>query len=845
MIQNQLSQTHDKPKRILLKHDGIVTISTGSSRKTKTWKQKQLSWSKLVSRLSDTKRTREKQSEYFRMAKQRQDDIKDVGGFVAGELLNGRRTAMTAGKRQIVTLDADFAPKDFWDYINMFFDNAICVYSTHKHTKDKPRLRLVIPLSRAVNPDEYQAVSRKIAENFGMDYFDDTTYEPVRLMYWPSTSIDGEFVFHFHDGDWINPNKVLAEYDDWQDQTTWPTSSRQKEIVQHAMKKQEDPLEKQGLIGLFCRTYTIQEAIDKFLPDVYEPCANHDNRYTYIKGTTTGGAIVYDDKFLYSHHSTDPATMKLCNAFDLVRIHKFGTLDEGKKEKKPSKMSSFQKMQEFVATDSKCTVKQIEERQTEVEEDFDDLGDGGEFIKQDLSWTNKLQRNKRTGKNLSTRYNLRLILEHDQRVAKTFGWDAFSQRIAILKKPFWRKKDEKEKYWTDRDDSELRYFFETYYEIDSKQKIEDATLTVAYENQFHRVRDWLNLLKWDGVNRMETLFIDYLGAEDTKYTRTVTRKMLIAAVGRIMQPGLKFDNMIVLEGPQGIGKSFILKKLGGQWFNDSLTSMGDKESMEMLRGGWIFEISELAAVKKSEIESIKQFISKQTDTYRVSYGKRVTEFPRQCVFIGTTNEHTFLRDQTGNRRFWPIRVGLQEPVRSLKASETDGYIQQVWAEALDAYRGGESVWLDKSIELEAIEIQKQHTEDNPYTGIIAEYLDRDLPANWYSLDLRTRRDYLANGFEDSDVQLVADRDTLFKRDKVCIAEIWCELLGGDLRRFSAYDRKELRTAMEQIPGWEKYTSESGNSSKLRFGNPYGRQNAYIRTGGHTNLAESDSVKNVQ
>lgn len=823
----------ERATKVLVEHDGIVTICTGSSRKTKIWKQKQVSWSQLVTRLANTTRTPETQAQYFKMAKAKQDEIKDVGGFVAGELIGGRRTAMTAGRRQIITLDADFAPQDFWDTIDMFFDYAICVYSTHKHTKEKPRLRLVIPMSRAVNPDEYQAVSRKITEGFNMDYFDDTTYEVSRLMYWPSTSLDGDFEFHWHDGDWLNPDAVLAEYDDWQDQTTWPTSSRQTEIVKHAMKKQEDPLEKSGLIGMFCRTYTIQDAIAKFLPDIYEPSANHDDRYTYTKGTTTGGAVVYDDKFLYSHHATDPATMKLCNAFDLVRIHKFGALDEGKNISEPGNLPSFKKMQEFAANDDEVKANQVKERIEEAQNDFEDLGEEKVNIaKQDLNWTSRLKTNQKTGRILSTRFNIRIILDNDIRMKNTFGWDAFSQRIAILEHaPAWRSKDDNEKYWNDADDSELRYILETFYDIDSKQKIEDETLNCAHRHTFHKVRDYLNAIKWDGEKRMETLLIDCLGAQDSKYVRMVTRKMLIAAVGRIMSPGLKFDNMVVLEGPQGIGKSYLLKKLGGPWFNDSLSSMGDKESFEQLRGSWIIEISELAAIKKSEVETIKQFISKQVDIYRVSYGRRVSEFPRQCIFVGTTNESTFLRDQTGNRRFWPVRVGVQKPSRSLWDAQTDEYISQVWGEALSAYNVGEDVWIGKEMEETAKTIQNQHTEENPYVGMITEYLDLEVPGNWYQLDLQTRREYIKSGFDDADVGIVADRDKMFRRNRICLVEIWCELLNGDLKRFSSYDRKEIRTALNQIEGWKKYYPDDEKRKQiasLYFGKLYGRQGAYVR-----------------
>ena len=631
-------------ENIEVTHDGIFTISTGASRKTKVWKQKQIAWSQLLQRLSNTKRTNETQEQYFKLGKQRQDEIKDVGGFVGGELENGRRTALTTISRQLITLDADFAELNLWEKVIATFDNAACVYSTHKHTKEKPRLRFVIPLDRAVTADEYQAISRKVAENFGIENFDDTTYQPHRLMYFPSTSSDAEFYFQFQDGEFLSADKILTEYDDWQDQTTWARSSRSRENVQHELKKAQDPLTKQGLIGAFCRCYSISEVIEEYLPEIYSECGK--DRYTFTQGTSSGGAIVFENKFLYSFHATDPCSLILCNSFDLVRIHKFGTLDEGKEKKDITSMPSYVKMLEVASKDEKVKILITEEAMA----DFDDLGEE----KQNFQWSAKLKRHPKTGTILPTRSNIRIILENDARLKNCFGYDLFSQRIAITKKLFWRNKEDSAVYWNDSDDAQIRYYLETYYNIDHKAKIDDEILSVAMNNSFHKVREYLRNLKWDGTPRMEKIFVKYLGAEDNSYTRTITRKSLLAAVGRVMKPGIKFDNVIVLEGEQGIGKSELLSKLGKDWFSDSLIDMQGKDALEALRGYWIIEIAELDAMKKSEVATVKKFISKKIDSFRVSFGKRAQDFPRQCIFFATTNEKIFLKDRTGNRRFFPI-----------------------------------------------------------------------------------------------------------------------------------------------------------------------------------------------
>ena len=793
-----------------IKYDGMLTICTGASRKTKIWKQKKMLWSELVKRLSQTKRTSETQAEYFRLGKARQDEIKDVGGFVGGELQNGRRTALTTLNRTIITLDADFADKNFWDNVINIFDNAICVYSTHKHTAESPRLRLVIPLDRAVSPDEYQAISRKVAEKIGIDSFDDTTYQPHRLMYFPSTSSDAEFFFQVQDGEFLNADKILAEYDDWQDQSTWARSARSVEKVQHELKKVEDPLTKKGIIGALCRAYTISEVINTFLADVYEECG--ENRYTYKAGSSSGGAIVYEDKWLYSFHATDPCSLQLCNAFDLLRIHKFGANDENKSTDDTTKLPSFNKALEFCSNDKKTKILMTQEGYEEVKSDFDNLDD-------DDSWRGNLQLNEKTGKILPTRKNIRIILENDPRLKNCLGYDLFSQRIAITRPLFWQDKNEPKKYWEDNDDAQLRYYLETCYGIDNVKKIDDEVLSVAHINSFHKVREYLNGLVWDGKKRLNTFFIDYLGAINNDYVQTVTRKMLVAAVGRVMKPGIKWDNMLVLIGPQGIGKSELLTRLGKDWFSDSLSDLQGKEAYEQLRGYWILELSELEAMKKAEVASAKKFISKKVDSFRVSYGKRTQDFPRQCVFFGTTNEKVFLKDPTGNRRFFPVTVGLNKPTKSIFFDENlDSEIDQVWAEAVTLWKAAETLWIGREMELVAKKVQEQHTEENSLVGMLEDYLEKEIPTDWYGRSKNYRISYITNNGDFNAV----DEVKLMKRNKVCTAEVWCEMLNGDMKKFAPAESKKINTALSKLTDWVE------TEDKIQFGTDYGLQKAFVR-----------------
>jgi hypothetical protein len=308
-----------------MKHNGKIDLAVGLSRLTKRWKNQQWLWSELIERLSQATKTPETYKEYMSASKEDQAGIKDVGGYVGGYLRNGKRSPSTVVHRQVMTLDIDFAHLDFWDDYTMIFDNAAVIHSTHKHHEKSPRFRLIMPLSRECTPDEYVAVSRRLAGDLGIGLFDNTTFEPNRLMYWPSTPTDIDYYFKTQDGPWLDVDEVLDSYIDWTDSSLWPMSETQLDRVRTAVKKQEDPETKRGPIGVFCRTYDIEEAIAAFLPDEY--VAAGTGRYTYTKGSTSGGLIIYDDKFAFSHHGTDPCGGKLCNAFDLVRVHRFGHMD--------------------------------------------------------------------------------------------------------------------------------------------------------------------------------------------------------------------------------------------------------------------------------------------------------------------------------------------------------------------------------------------------------------------------------------------------------------------------------------------------------------------------------------
>lgn len=784
-----------------VKNDISLDIATGISRKAKTWKNVKVMWSALLDKLSVTTKTPETVAEYKAMGRSQQSEIKDVGGFVGGYCDNGRRTQVRY--RSVLCLDADFATAGLWDDWDMLYGNAAAVYSTHKHTPEKPRLRLVIPMSRTVDPDEYQAIGRKIASVLGIDQFDDTSYQPERLMYWPSTSQDGDFVFRYCDGPILDPDVVLDSYVDWRDISAWPFSSRADKAVQKTMSaKQADPLSKPGLVGAFCRAYSIEEAIEKFVPS-YQPCG--DGRYTFVEGSTAAGVVTYDHKFSFSHHGTDPASGHLCNAWDLVRIHQFRDMDaEAALDEKTQNLPSYNAMRDLVTKDPLVAAQIVADR---VADDFSE--DPDLSTEEDVAWRSSI---KVTGNGTiaPTIDNAVKILENDPATRGCLAYNELSNSVVVLKDLPWRKV-KGEGPWSDMDDSQLRNWMQKRYELSGKDLLFDAVNVTADNHRFHPIREYLNSCGWDGVNRVETLLIDYLGAEDTDYVRTVTRKTLVAAVARVMHPGCKFDYMLTLQGVQGKGKSTLFRKLAGKWYSDTVNTFTGKDSYEQARGIWIGEVGELAGMRKSEVDDIKNYLSKQEDRYRPAYGRRVGEYPRQCIFVGTTNETQFLRDATGNRRFWVVEVP-NRPKRDMWEDLTPEVVKQIWGEAMNYYLKGEPLRLSVEMELKAKEVQDSYEEENPRIGIVSDFLDRLLPEDWENKSVIDRRTWLESKENKGTVA----------RTTVCTYEIWTEALNQNPDKLDRLAIREVRDIMAKLPQWR----HQGNQ-RITFG-PYGRQRYFAK-----------------
>lgn len=791
-----------------MKHNKELSITIGGSRKETNWKPQRIMWQEFVERLRTPVESEETQEEYKRLTKAQQDDLKDVGGFVGGLLNGSRRKSGSVKSRCLITLDMDNIPAGSTEDVLKRVNGLGCafvVYSTRKHEGAAPRLRVIFPTDRELVPDEYEPIARRIASLIGIDQCDPTTFQCERFMYWPSCSRGAEYVFQCGDKPFLSADGVLSMYQDWRDIKEWVEIPGIEKRIERNLKRQQDPTEKNGIIGAFCRVYDVPAVIGKYLPDIYEPCEG--GRYTYAAGSTSAGAVLYENgKFLYSNHATDPASGKLLNAFDLVRVHKFVYLDEEAKPDTPStKLPSYSSMREF-AFDDPLVKKEY------LKNTFPESGGSG------TGWLDALELDSK-GNPAKTAKNIMLILENDPRLKGCFQKDVFARQTYVLRQTPWKREKSKREL-VDEDLAGLRIFLESEYHITGAYKIQDAFDSFIDQGAIHSVREYIKGLKWDGVKRIDTAFIDFLGADDTPYIRKSARKIFCAGIARIFAPGIKFDYLPALIGAQGIGKSTFIRIMGKDWYSESLkvSDMKDKTAAEKLLGSWVIEISEMDGMNTTKADTLKSFLSAQQDKYRPAYGRETVTNKRQCIIIGTSNEREFLKDDTGNRRFWPIDVGKNAPTKNV-FTELPEVIDQMWAEAYMLWILGESLYPDAEMAEEAEREQEAHRHEDPRKGIIEEFLKQPVPVGWYSMSSITRLSYLSN-------PKIYTGETML-RDKICALEIWVECFHRAKADMTQRESRQINGILSEIlkdkPEWMR--------NNLRFGADYGAQRGFSKCNG--------------
>lgn len=791
-----------------MQYDRDIKISHAGVRTAAIWNTRALMWSEFVTLVSIPVIGTETFEEYSNLSKALRDAKKDVGGFVGGVLRGGKRSIKNVVCRDIITLDLDKIPAGGTNSVLLAVGSLGCaatVYSTRNHTSFAPRLRVCIPLDRSALSEECEPVARKLAGLIGIEMCDPTCFDICHIMYYPSICRDAEFVNKTFDQPFVSVDGVLAMYTNWRDSSEWcrvPDEHTSNYLRER--KKQEDPLAKRGIVGAFCREYTVLEAMDIYLPGVYIPCDDSD-KYTYALGSTAGGVLIHDDgAFMYSYHSTDPTSRILCNAFDLVRRHKFEGLDDDK---------SNEQMRVLALSDQRVAARFNLEKLQEAGVEFADENEAEEMQKLFA----KLKRTD-TGAVKKTISNIYTILSFDPKLKGIFSFDEFAHKSVIIKRPPWINKEKfNSRDWVDLDWGGLKMYLENYAQF-AQSMVMDAFGVLFSNNSINPLEEYLESLYWDGVPRLDTFFSDYLGAEDCHYTHRVSRLWFVGAIRRALNPGSQFDLMPILSGKQGDGKSEIIRRLGRPWVQENMPSFEGQKACEAIQGKWIVEIAELHSMSKSTVEAVKAFMTVKEDYYRPPYARTAANFPRSCVFVGTTNKLDYLTDRTGNRRFVPLDLGVQPEKYNYDTHLVRGVVDQIWAEALVLYHRGEKSYINKYDEDYQLFFDKQeeHREVGIWEDMIKEFVNRDVPENWGEIKINERMNFWQGTW--------VDNPTLVPRGTISSAEIWVECFGQNLAHCKQSDTREINSILSSLEGWERRKSRHAIGE---YGNPRGQ---FIRSG---------------
>jgi predicted P-loop ATPase len=769
-----------------------MIISTGRDRFSKRPSQEKYSWEQLVKKFSDPIVTIETFAEYVKSNKDKKLQIKDRGWFIGG-LLQVQSTARRGNKiklRSLVTLDIEDCDLSIFSIIDrMMSTYGFCglLHSSHSHAKNDPHLRLILPFETGFEPisnDEYEYIARKVACLIGIENVCRTTFQATRVMFWPSKSRDGEWVFKSWEGMLLQKGMFLR--DGWTDRSKWPLHPLEKDIKKIVGRKQQDPTTKSGPIGAFCRTYPLERLFTEILLDkdknpLYEE-SNVEGRYTYTLGSTSCGAVIYDTHFLYSWHGTDPASERLSNAFDLVRLHMF----EGSENKALKYIVSLPEVREELS-----------------KEDFSEA----------QPWHKELARD-RNGNIYKTYKNIELILKNEFNIK----FNEFDKKIYIQNKGQWYKSS-KRGLLQNIDITMMHRALQTKYNVHtSKQLVEDSVDIVANLNTYHPIKRYLDGLTWDGTRRVDSLLTNSFGTPNDSYHRDIIRKFLLAAIYRIYDSPIKFDHVLTPVGKTGYGKSSFFKILFGKsYFTDSLSlnEMKDKTGAEKLPGKWCIELAEIAGMYRTDNEVVKSFLTRESDYYRPPYARVLEDMDRTSVIAATTNESDtgFLKDLTGNRRWWPFLTKCKVDHEWLYSIRN-----QVWAEAKQIYdTGGEELYLtDYDSIKESIRIQNSLIAVDDNVDYVANYLEMPVPGDWYKYELHQRRAYIKSYMAGS-----VNKDMLKEytvRKYITIAEIWGELFKKEIEDKKLVDSRNIRAMLLSM----NYDLEENK----KIDTLWGRQKAY-------------------
>ena len=743
----------------------VLAIVTAAKRDSLHWKQSAITWEELTSWGTDPATK------------------KECGNYMMGELAETtvvhktdskrctglHRTASAVISRSALTLDADHKCKGLPDKVAMLSDWAHWVHTTHSSTPSEPRYRLVLPLSRTVTPEEYFALANVVLDRLGREQFDPTTVQPSRYMFKPAMQHPDWYESRVVDGEVLDVEEMLAEFD----MAALPTPKP------HHNKR--DPFSLEGVVGAFNRVY---EDLDELIEDYALPYVNAGaDRWQLIGASSEPGVGQVAPGLFYSHHANDPAWGQTASAFDLVRLHRFADLDFTTNDSTPiNRRPSHEAMLTLASKDKRVVAETLG---MEFTDDPDDEDAPPRDDSKD--WKLNLSFNARTGKFNDTIGNWDLIRDHDPVFSRLrYNMMTFSPETNIDLP--WRTLASTGPMFDPVDRSSLAHYLEREYGVRMARSFIDELIdTSAHKHRYHPVQEYLDSLKWDGVPRVEECLPGV--REQTEFTRLAARKALVAAVARVLNPGVKADLSLVLFGPEGVGKTWWISKLARGW-DATLGRLDSKDTLLIMQRSWIMVADEGHSIRKADADAQKEFLTRTHDIFRMPYDREARLYPRRCVIWSTTNDEIFLRRQEGNRRFLIVRCPDQVDFDSM----TPEYVDQLWAEAVHLWRSGEPLFLDTEQSAEAKDEREQYTEEDALAGLIHEWLETPVPANYESMSLEERQLWRLNASEGF------EHDGTVDIDQVCTMQVWVEVLGRRIGEHKRIDLLEIAEALKSL-GW--------------------------------------------
>lgn len=767
-------------------------IYTAPKRDSFHWKPSTITWDEIRGWMAKPAKTKACGNYVLGTFVETTELHKTKDGTVPPPCHEYHRNKMSIRTRGALTLDVDH-PEPGFLVDALMLPYRVLIHTTYSSTPEEPRYRMIIPLDRPIAPDEYYTAAASVMQALGDAQFDAGSVEPERYMFKPSESEPGYFSWHEVDGPIAAAEELLLEFNP--DLSTLP--------MPKPHKNKRDPFLLEGTIGAFNRAYEDFGDLIKTYELPYE--AVSAERWQLVGASAAAGMGIVAPGLVYSHHANDPAYGQTCSAFDLVRLHLYGHMDDPDSKTPVNRLPSTRAMQEHATTDIRVVTELLGSDFVEEMEDVADDVDGDP----DVNWMLGLRLDPKTGGTLDDVRNWDLIVRHDP-AFRAVRYNEMTSGLELTTDLPWRKIGTRTDF-DDEDRAALALHVERSYHFrPGRQYLNDVLDGLAQTRRVNPVRDYLDKLKWDGVPRVETCLP---GAADTEFNRLAARKSMVAAVARMYEPGCKWDHMLILFGPEGVGKSHWIERMS-LGFSVPLGNLTSKDTLIALQRAWIAISDEGYSMRKADFDAQKEFITKRTDTFRPAYGRTALVKPRRYVIWGTTNDETFLRSQEGNRRFHIARCPNKVDFDAL----TDEYIAQVWAEAVALYRAGERLFLTDDESDMAANERVQYTEEEATAGIIEKYLDTLVPEDYWEMSPEARQLWLMNdgdGFQSPGTVPI---------DRVCSMQIWVEALQRRKGEHKRIELLEIGKILSGLPGWQ---AAPGKPTMCG----YGGQKTYIRQDG--------------